>query len=385
VTSDFDPEAADKNTFLTIMVQGDISTLNKTLDETSEWTSRDHKEVSWVQERYLKFPPFLCFATKQVAQLRWEDTLDLAPYATPMTPEQSLTDFKEFLGRKSRKHVEEIIDKLPTVIESTAEVMRMDSDEDWKQDLDMLAGFKAKMEAKLRALPEVVVRSHRLSSSSLSSSGQGINSLSDFLLEQLGCTTVDDSLYITRITMILTHRGVQTPEEAAELLFDNDSEESRAAMAELEKKLPDGIARTCLDTALAKLKALKTQPRLVPPPNTLYEIHGLVVYQGSGTHGHYIAFLRQEDGTFMGFDDESTHPFHSPATVRAEIVERGCGLVPTSVRLVVYKRVGAETEPLDCTSIQADSGSKRPGESLGGNSTGPTPATESPSKRPRRE
>ena len=37
----------------------------------------------------------------------------------------------------------------------------------------------------------------------------------------------------------------------------------------------------------------------------IYDVQAVIVYQGRGQVGHYLAYVRQSDGAFLGFDDEA--------------------------------------------------------------------------------
>lgn len=96
-------------------------------------------------------------------------------------------------------------------------------------------------------------------------------------------------------------------------------------------------------------------------------MHAVLVYQGAGQFGHYVCFIRQADGAFLCFDDETVTEHQDAASVKAAIVERGSDLrehevaapipqdsLPASERVVVYRRRGAKAgEPLELPGPEA--------------------------------
>merc|ERR1711957_276282 len=90
-------------------------------------------------------------------------------------------------------------------------------------------------------------------------------------------------------------------------------------------------------------------------------VHAIILYIGLGQFGHYLAFVRQEDGKFLSFDDEQVREHADSTAVRNEIQARA------SVRLVVYRRNGS-LAPLELPGPPAaTNGAKRNGHAeLGG-------------------
>mmetsp|Transcript_49738 Transcript_49738/g.148528 ORF Transcript_49738/g.148528 Transcript_49738/m.148528 type:complete len:116 (+) Transcript_49738:289-636(+) len=79
----------------------------------------------------------------------------------------------------------------------------------------------------------------------------------------------------------------------------------------------------------------------------MYDVYAMVVYQGTGHAGHYVAYVRQSDGAFLCFDDEHVTEHARASAVRSDIAERGSEAYPASVRMVVYHRRGtAGGEPV---------------------------------------
>merc|ERR1711957_632505 len=80
-----------------------------------------------------------------------------------------------------------------------------------------------------------------------------------------------------------------------------------------------------------------------------------------GQFGHYLAFVRQEDGKFLSFDDEQVREHADSTAVRNEIQARANMGYPASVRLVVYRRNGS-LAPLELPGPPAaTNGAKRNG------------------------
>jgi len=78
----------------------------------------------------------------------------------------------------------------------------------------------------------------------------------------------------------------------------------------------------------------------------VYDVHAIVVYQGLGQFGHYVAFIRHADGSFLCFDDEQVTELRSAEEVRGEIARRGGQGYPATVRMVAYRRRASE-EPVE--------------------------------------
>merc|ERR1711957_1042437 len=79
-------------------------------------------------------------------------------------------------------------------------------------------------------------------------------------------------------------------------LVEAGSEKPGAALEPLvEAKQLSAAARGSI------LERCQTRQRELKPYR--YDVHAIILYIGLGQFGHYLAFVRQEDGKFLSFDD----------------------------------------------------------------------------------
>merc|ERR1712232_421362 len=113
---------------------------------------------------------------------------------------------------------------------------------------------------------------------------------------------------------------------------------------------PDGSEDVLVDLGLDKdhVKAIvqKLKERAAKLQEHMYDVHAVVVYIGRGMVGHYISFIRQPDGAFFCFDDESVSRVPTVAALREKIATLGSEAEPASLRTLIYRRRCAEGEAM---------------------------------------
>ncbi|CAK0788945.1 unnamed protein product, partial [Prorocentrum cordatum] len=269
--------------FLCIPVQRGNRTLAQALRDFTGWTRTGGKELLWTRERFRVLPPFLCFAVREVTQLNWEECLSLAPFTAQLTPEA------------------------------------------------LLAGLELAMASQPPGGPSGAdaTSNGRASSDPACSSDATVKEVP---IAELLRGALDDEKLETVVCGLL---GADTAQKLADLVFDggmdtpNDTLEQLVQGGHLTSEDVEGIHQ--------KLCSWRQEQHT-------YVAHALIIYQGFGGFGHYVSFARQEDASWLCFDDQFVNEFSSTAAVqdpKEAIAEKATGAFPASVRMVVYRRLGA--------------------------------------------
>eukprot|EP00929_Paragymnodinium_shiwhaense_P071595 TRINITY_DN36380_c0_g1_i1.p1 TRINITY_DN36380_c0_g1~~TRINITY_DN36380_c0_g1_i1.p1 ORF type:complete len:1069 (+),score=201.58 TRINITY_DN36380_c0_g1_i1:185-3391(+) len=324
--------------FLSIPVQQENQTLTAALDDFTSWSHAGGSDVIWTQEQFRLLPPLLCFTSRQVSTLEWEETLNLTPFAARPTHAVQ----RDRLERNRLQHVR---CKLVETATSLSETARRLSDTDsldnhsMKAEVQQLEAVKGQIESKqasidgqLRGVEERI--------------GDGLEDppISDFLKGIVDTAVIDE-----KVCGLL---GVNTVKKLADVVLGPGGSDDVLTGI--------GLEATQVRSILEKLKA-----RAEKLQEHLYDVYAVVVYMGRGMVGHYVSFIRQADGCFFCFDDEIVTRMADVAALRKAIEALGSESQPASLRTLVYRRRCAdgssEAAPLqllgpsdDVTAASAD-------------------------------
>jgi len=312
-----DREDAAKKPFLTIPVQPGNKTLKQALEEFTSWSSTGGDEVPWTQERFRRIPPFLCFASRQVSALEWEESLNLTRFVVPASASMQKSCYEQSKALQLQSELRDALEHLVPARRSAAKANAV-SCRSLEAEVAKLADVCQHLDAQLEPLAAQIAELER-------SIGDGFEELDleDFLVGAVDAAKVK--------SVIRERLGVDTVKLLADKLYDGGKPSETVA------QLVQGTG-ACLSQAQADAMLAKLKSRWEDHHAHMFDIHGIVLYQGLGQWGHYVAFIRQADGPFLCFDDEQVRELPDAAAVRAEIAERGGEGLPASVRMVVFRR-----------------------------------------------
>eukprot|EP00932_Pfiesteria_piscicida_P007081 SRR837773.1707.p1 GENE.SRR837773.1707~~SRR837773.1707.p1 ORF type:complete len:482 (-),score=54.76 SRR837773.1707:65-1510(-) len=337
--SEFSPvREVAKKPFLTIPVQGGNKTLEQAIDEFTSWSSTGGEDIAWTQERLNTCPPYLCFASRQVSDLEWEDSLNLTRF---LVPSSSSMERRLYQRSKASQLHAELRAALEQLIPGQAHLTKADvvSGRCFGESLGKLSSICRHLETQAQALAAQLAELEQ-------QIGDGFDEapLDDFLAAII--TTAS-----TRATLV-QRLGVQTVKDLAKALFGGGAR--GAALSALTTSADAFLSQAEADALRDAL-----QRRWDDHHTYMFDLHGIILYQGLGQWGHYVAFIRQDSGTFLCFDDEKVYELPDTAAVRADIAERGGEGLPASVRMVVYRRRapgGAQALPIEVESHASAAG-----------------------------
>lgn len=313
-------QGASCKSFMTIPVQKGNQTLMSALEEFTGWDRRNSKEVLWVREQFRVLPPFLCFASRQVAALDWEQSLNLTRFTVQPTATMHSACYERAALRQSCAELSEALQHLASTEESLISArgwggMQLD---------ERVEAVRAEEKQVQGALDETKLRLQGLET--LTGDGFDDPSLGEFLD---GIASAGEVEGLLRKTL-----GATNVSKLSALLVGVDGSEDMlddlGLSPEQGKELLERVGarqqRNCLH---------------------MYDVHALVIYIGRGEVGHYVSFVRQSDGCFLCFDDEHVSELPDVASVREAIASRGTDEHPASVRTLVYRRrTETSDEPL---------------------------------------
>lgn len=316
--ADFEPvRDCAKKPFLTIPVQGGNKSLNQALDDFTSWSSTGGDEIAWTQERFRRVPPYLCFASRQVSDLAWEESLNLTRFVVPSSSSMERRCYERSKAVQLHGELRETLEHLMPARRSLSKA-NVVSGRAMEAEVAKLAAMCQQVDSQAKDLATKIAELER-------AVGDGFEepSLEDFLAGVVASVGSRAS--------VRERLGVDCIKALADKLFPGG--ECGAALSDLVSG-----STACLSQAEADAVAAKLQRRWAEHHAYMFDLHGIVLYQGLGQWGHYVAFIRQAEGPFLCFDDERVFELPDAAAVRAEIAERGGEGLPASVRMVVYRR-----------------------------------------------
>jgi len=324
------------------------------LEDFTGWTPVDGSDVMWMQEQFRKVPPFLCFATRQVSNLDWEESLNLTPSVVRATPLMQRDRYEHSLALQLRAEFGASLEHLTSTSESLNRANQWCSQQ-LNNDLSRLSELSKELQSRANALDqEIATLDERI--------GDGFD---EPPVEEFLRGVVSNEVIKTVVCGLL---GTDTVKKLADLVFDGDENGNDT----LEQLVASGTLARADEASIAE----RLQQRHRQHREHIYDAHALVVYQGTGHAGHYIVFIRQPSGAFFCFDDEQVTEYPNAGAVRAEIAERGSEAFPASIRMIAYrKRKGEIDQPLELPGPAAPLLALRAGEAAAGD--------EPDAKRPR--
>jgi len=318
--------------FLCIPVQQVNQTLKQALEDFTGWTPVDGSDVAWMQEQFRRLPPFLCFATRQVSNLEWEESLNLTPFVVPTTPLMQRDRYERSLASQLRHEFCTSLEQLASTRESLSRANQWCGHQ-LKGDISRLSDLSKELQSRADALDqEITSLDERI--------GDGFD---DPPVKEFLKGVVQDEVIENVVHGLL---GANTVKKLADLVFDGDENGNDT----LEQLVTSGMLARADEASIAK----RLQQRHEQHREHIYDAHALVVYHGTGHVGHYIVFVRQPNGAFFCFDDEQVTEYPNAGAVRADIAERGSEALPASMRMIVYrKRKGDIDQPLELSGPTA--------------------------------
>jgi len=330
-------EGSATKQFLSVPVQRDNQTLTQALEEFTSWVAVGGEEVVMSQEHFRTVPPFLCFSSRQVSTLDWEESLDTTRFVVRSSPSLQRDKFERSKAVQQQCELTEALKQLKLVGESV-EKANLWSGEQLKADVGTVAELSERLRLQLVASEKRVAEL---------SKAIGDGGVEEPPVEEFLDGAVDANVVESVIRGLL---GADTVHKLAELVFDGKEGGSDV----LDGLVQGGTISREQAQAIVERLSGRRQARSA----YRYDVHAVVVYQGTGLFGHYVAYIRQSDGAFLCFDDEQVAEHPGVREVRAAIAARGTEEYPAVVRMVVYRRHGVgdtdgEVAPLDLSAPTA--------------------------------
>jgi len=316
-------EASANKQFLSIPVQPNNKTLMQALEDFTAWSSTGGTEVAWTQERFRTLPPFLCFASRQVSALDWEDSLELTRYVVPGSSAVQKDSFERSKAAQSQADLQDALEPLHAASGAVSKANTRASGHGLAAHAARLAEVVADLEAQLESqVARLAELDKRLEEAAAAAAGEA-PPLEVFLAGAAGAAVVRD--------VVRGLLGADSVEKLADLAIEAGSDEASNTFDTLVKE--GKLSSQDAAGIVARCRTWREERSI-----HRFDLHALVVYQGMGQFGHYIAFIRQANGAFLCFDDEQVHEHGDANSVRSEIAERASEGCPASVRMVVYRR-----------------------------------------------
>lgn len=307
--------------FLAIPVQAGSKTLAQALEEFTAWSAAAGRDVAWTQERFRVFPPCLCFSSRQVSALaEWEESIDICRFvaAAKAPPELQRRRFERSRALQVRQEVSEALEHLDRARQHVRKAGLLGVD-----CLSVEGSHLEKAQVQLQA------RQGHLECVAGELANEAEGAVEDASLECLFSGLLPDGKVAASIRQRF---GCENGKDLISKALEKG--EPSEALKALVNDGPDGLTPGELDAVVSKLRDWQDWQR-----QQMYDIHSIVLYQGVGEWGHYIAFVRQLDGGYLLFDDEQVRSFPNAAAVRSEIIERGMATgVPAGIRTVMYRQ-----------------------------------------------
>lgn len=326
-------EDTSNKQFLSIPVQRGNRMLMHSLEDFTCWANTGGSEVIWTQEQFRTLPPFLCFTSREVNTLEWEDSLNLTRFTSKASPSLQRDRYELAKLRQLRGELNATIQSLSNGCKSLARANILCSQQ---FETGLLHLHEMLTQLQLR-LDETEPQSHRLED--VIGDGFEEPTLTEFLEGVVHADIVEQN-----IQGLL---GVDTVKKLSDMFHGVDGA--------VDMLLDLGLELEPAQALLAKLSDRHRRHHV-----HMFDVHAVIMYIGKGLVGHYVAFIRQPDGAFLSFDDERITEHADTGQVRQAIADYGSGANPASVRTLVYhRRSWEDSHPLGDAFVEGGGEARR--------------------------